>query len=202
MSVTGSVKIISCPSQLKLGQGISITIDGDLYDDGFIPPWTVWYGRFKVVGNGITRQANFSGVGHGIGPESPPTFELGYMPDNDIDITAEIWALPFGAFSFQYIGSATAAIEYLTPPPPPVFTCPYCGQEFATQALRTAHIKSAHPGEPPVDGDGDGKFPWAWVAIGAATVGGIALLTKPGKKVRQKAKGYYAKAKKYVRRKK
>ena len=36
--------------------------------------------------------------------------------------------------------------------PPEVYTCPYCGDEFATEAELLAHIELEHPEMPPPDG--------------------------------------------------
>ena len=38
----------------------------------------------------------------------------------------------------------------------PVFTCPHCGAEFATEAELNAHIAIAHPTEPPLPSPGTG----------------------------------------------
>lgn len=38
---------------------------------------------------------------------------------------------------------------YEPEPPPPVYTCPYCGATFSTQAELDAHIQSQHPAPPP-----------------------------------------------------
>lgn len=35
------------------------------------------------------------------------------------------------------------------PPPPIIYTCPYCGAEFTTEAELLAHIAAQHPEEPP-----------------------------------------------------
>lgn len=36
---------------------------------------------------------------------------------------------------------------------PPVFTCPYCGADFATEEELSAHIELEHPELPPLAGD-------------------------------------------------
>lgn len=64
-------------------------------------------------------------------------------------------------------------------PPPPIYTCPYCGATFSTQAELDAHIESEHPEEVPPE---EVKFPWGTViAVGA---GGmiLGLLATRGKK--------------------
>jgi len=64
--------------------------------------------------------------------------------------------------------------------PPAVYTCPYCGATFSTEAELDAHINAEHPEEVPPE---EKKFPWAWVLIGGgATIAVIGLATAAKKR--------------------
>jgi uncharacterized Zn-finger protein len=53
------------------------------------------------------------------------------------------------------------------------YVCPYCGLVFNSQSLLDQHIESVHG-----DGDGDGgKIPWDKIAIGAAVLAGVLIIT-------------------------
>lgn len=53
-----------------------------------------------------------------------------------------------GGFLGRYVGETKTVT---TAAAPPVFTCAYCGATFATLAALEAHMKSEHPGAPPVE---------------------------------------------------
>ena len=63
--------------------------------------------------------------------------------------------------------------------PPPVYTCPYCGETFDTLEELNAHIASEHPGLPPVRGILDWlKANWKWLTVGGISLGVIIILAR------------------------
>ena len=69
------------------------------------------------------------------------------MPEEDKKVT-------IGLLIVAGLGglAGVLALYALAQAAPAVFTCPYCGDEFATEEELLAHIELVHPGMPPPDG--------------------------------------------------
>ena len=65
----------------------------------------------------------------------------------------------------------SAAIGFTTESAPTVFTCPYCGETFATEALLDIHLTAEHPTTPTTP-----VYVWAIIAVGFVLVIAVIIL--------------------------
>ncbi len=165
MAVTGQIQLQSCPSVLGYNQEIRLVIDGVLYDSR-LTAGGLWRGHFDVAGNGIERELSFYGFGVEIGPESPATVTLGYMPEADVQVSINLYGEtcvsgqvpPWEWGRSVLVDSRTITIKFSTTPPP-----------------------NGNGG----NGGNGVQIPWNWVlgVGGVIAVGaGVLLLTRPKEK--------------------
>ena len=68
------------------------------------------------------------------------------MPKEERRISPAVAIIPVGLGLAAVVGIAALAWAA----PPKVYTCPYCGAEFATEEELLAHIAAEHPEIPPI----------------------------------------------------
>lgn len=70
------------------------------------------------------------------------------MPDcnTTVFVSVKRWSVDHWTYDNSDTKVVGLGVPAPPPPPPPVFTCPFCGAEFASQAARDDHIEKEHPG--------------------------------------------------------
>lgn len=92
-AITGYFTRVDVPSELTIGDEISIKVDGNL-EDPTRSALAHWNGAFTAEGNGRKDCATFDGYGKVIGPEWAATLKLGPMPDTPVTIIVKLWGNP------------------------------------------------------------------------------------------------------------
>jgi len=88
--ITGNITRFDVPSEIPVGDEISIRVDGDLRDLTR-SPLAIWNWVLAAKGNGQKDFAFGAGTGTVIGPEWAPTLRLGTMPDVPVNIELRLY---------------------------------------------------------------------------------------------------------------
>jgi len=92
-NLVGDLTEVQVPSTLAVGAKIDLIFDAEVTNNGWVPAIGRWLGKVIAKGNGYTAEKSFSGTGTVVGFDtfSLPTWYLGRMPDESVDITVELW---------------------------------------------------------------------------------------------------------------